>query len=144
MTIAYCRQVLRMNPSKVVFLNIKDEMAMPASPIVPVAQAKYPADLVTFDDILKEYVAPLAAIVHIRELSGSNLLPETFRDMVVQRKVMVYCILVLALLSLIGLAYIGFQSVEIIRSRAVISSLRSDIGKRQAIIGEFEGARGDF
>jgi len=138
MTIAYCRQVLRMSPSRVVFLGLEGDMALPVAPIVPVAQAKYPSTVVAFDDTSKEYVAPLSAIVHIRELEESNLLPETYRDVVVQRKVVAYCVLVLALLSLLGLAYLGFQSIEIVRSKGIINQLRSDINKRRAIVGEFE------
>lgn len=139
MTIAYCRQVLRMNPSRVVLLGMGADTDLPVAPVVPVAPARYPSSIVAFDDTSREYVAPLSAIVHSRELSESNLLPSVYRDVVVQRKVMAYCILVLALLSLMGLAYLGFQSVEIIRSKSVISQLRSDIKKRSAIIGEFEG-----
>ena len=139
MTIAYCRQVLRMSPSRVVLLGTQEDPALPAAPVVPLAPAKYPASVVAFDDTAREYVAPLSAILHIRELSESNLLPPAYQDVVVQRKVMAYCIIVLALLSLVGLMYLGFQSIEIAKSKSVISQLRGDINKRSGIIGEFEG-----
>lgn len=139
MTIAYCRQVLRMSPSRVVLLGMQEDPVLPAAPIVPLAPAKHPASVVAFDDTAREYVAPLSAILHIRELSESNLLPPAYQDVVVQRKVMAYCIIVLALLSLVGLMYLGFQSVEIAKSKSVISQLRGDINKRSGIIGEFEG-----
>ncbi len=139
MTIAYCRQVLRMNPSRVVLLGTDAGPDLPVAPVVPVAPAKYPSSVVAFDDTSREYVAPLAALVHNREMSESNLLPSVYRDVVAQRKVMAYCILVLALLSFMGLAYLGFQSIEIVRSRGIIDQLRSDIRKRSTIIGEFEG-----
>ncbi|HOW54470.1 MAG TPA: hypothetical protein PLR60_07415 [Syntrophorhabdaceae bacterium] len=139
MTIAYCRQVLRMSPSRVVLLGMQEDPVLPAAPVVPLAPAKHPASVVAFDDTAREYVAPLSAILHIRELSESNLLPPAYQDVVVQRKVMAYCIIVLALLSLVGLMYLGFQSIEIAKSKSVISQLRSDINKRSGIIGEFEG-----
>lgn len=140
MTIAYCRQVLRINPSRVVFPDASGSKPLPAAPVVPVSPAKYPSTIVAFNDTLRDYITPLSTINHIREIEESNLLPDTYRDMVVQRKLMAYCILVLGLLSFIGLGYIGFQWLDIAKTKTTIESLRRDIGKRQAVIGEFEGA----
>ncbi len=140
MTVSYCRQTLRMNPSRVVLLGMAGDMELPVSPIIPVAPVKSPPGLLAFNEITNEYVAPLSAIACAREVASSSLLPGEFRDLVVQRKVMSYAILVLALLSLLGLGYLGFQSMEVVRSKAVIAGLRKDIGTRQSVIGEFEKA----
>ncbi len=140
MTISYCRQVLRINPSTVVFPDASGSGPLPAAPAVKVSPAKYPSTIVAFNDTLRDYITPLSAINHIREIEESSLLPDTYRDMVVQRKLMAYCILVLGLMSLIGLGYIGFQWLDIVKTKTTIESLRRDIGKRQAVIGEFEGA----
>ena len=139
MTIAYCRQVLRMSPSRVALLGTSGNTELPVAPVVPLASVKFPSSLAAFDDTSNEYVVPISALLHYKELESGNLLPATYRDVVVQRKVMVYCIIVLLLLSFLGLAYLGFQSFEIVRSKKAISQLRGDIDKRRAIIGDFEG-----
>lgn len=141
MTIAYCRQTLRMGPSHVVVAGVPTtaDSEQVVAPIVPFTPAKYPSMVMAFDDTSNEYVVPLSAIMYGKELAGSSLLPNVYRDVIVQRKVMTYSILLLALLFFLGLTYIGFQSVEILRSRSAMSDLRRDIDKRRAIIGEFEG-----
>lgn len=141
MTIAYCRQVLRINPSRVVFPDAAGDAPLPAAPIVEVAPARYPSTVTAFNETLRDYVVPLSAIDQIKDIEDGNLLPDTYRDIVVQRKLMEYCILILCLLSFLGLAYIGFQWLEIARTGTTIDRLRYDINKRQAAIGEFEAAQ---
>lgn len=140
MTIAYCRQVLRINPSRVAFPDASGAKPLVAQPVVPVSPVKYPSTIAAFNDTLRDYIAPLSAIDHIGEIEESSLLPDTYRDVVVQRKLMAYCVLILGLLSLLGLGYIGFQWLDIAKTKTTIEGLRRDIGKRQAVIGEFEGA----
>lgn len=144
MTTAYCRQVLRINPSRIVFPDAAKDMTLPAMPVIQVSPVKYPSTITAFSDALRDYVAPLSAIDKLEDIEDGNLLPDTYRDIVTQRKLMGYCILILCLLSLLSLGYIGFQWMEISRTRTTIAQLRNDIQKRQAVIGEFERVRADL
>lgn len=140
MTIAYCRQVLRLNPSRVVFLGIPESGNTDVVPIVPVAAAKYPAAITAFGNIISEFIVPIAAIIHARELSNSSLLPAAYKGIIVQRKILTYAIIFLVLFSFLGLSYGGFKAADMIMTKSEIAAVRKDISEKQHIVSEYNKA----
>jgi hypothetical protein len=138
MTIAYCRQMLRLNPSRVVFSDSQDSRSEIIAPIVPVASVQYPSIVMAFKDTLTEYVIPIAALLHAKELRASSLLPLVYQGIHIQRKIMVYAIAVLLFLSALGIGYIGVKVTDTIFTRGEIKRVRQDITGRQSVIDEYE------
>jgi hypothetical protein len=138
MTIAYCRQVLRLNPSRVVFSGSEDSASMDIVPIVPVVSAQYPSTVMVFKDTVTEYVIPIAALVHARELRASSLLPLVYQGVNIQRKIMVCAIAVLLFLSVLGIGYIGVKMTNVMLTKGEITRTRQDIAGKQSVINEYE------
>jgi hypothetical protein len=144
MTIAYCRQVLRLNPSRVVFLGIPESGNTDVAPIIPVATAKYPSSIMAFENIITEHIIPLSALIHARGLNKSSLLPAVFHSINIQRKIMKYAIWCCVILSCLGLGYIGIQVANIFLTESEIRFVRKDISRKQFIIGEYEKVFGEL
>jgi cell division protein FtsL len=138
MTIAYCRQVLRLNPSRVVFSDSQDSGTLIIAPIVPVASVQYPSTVMAFEDTVAEYVTPIAALTYAKELRVSNLLPLVYQGINIQRKILVYTIAVFLFLSVLGIGYIGVNVTNTILTRGEIKRVRQDIAGRQSVIDEYE------
>jgi hypothetical protein len=141
MTIAYCRQVLRLNPSRVVFSGSPEGSNADIAPIVPVTTAKYPSNITAFGDTISEYVIPIAALAYAKELHSSDLLPLAYQGISTQRKIMVFAILVLLFLSVLGIGYIGIEVTNTILMKGEIKKVRQDIMEERPIIDAYETAR---
>ena len=138
MTVAYCRQVLRLNPSRVVFFGAPNGGHVDIAPIIPVASVKYPSNITAFEGIIADYVIPISALAHAKELHASNLLPLVYRGINVQRKIMVYAVLIFLFFSVLGIGYIGIKVTDMILTRGEIKRVRQDIAVKQYVIGEYE------
>jgi hypothetical protein len=138
MTIAYCRQVLRLNPSRVIFSDSQDSVNTEVAPIVPVVPVQYPSDVMTFKDTVAEYVIPIAALFHGRELRASSLLPLVYQSVIIQRKIIVYAMAVFLFLSVFGVGYTGVKLTKAILVKGEIKKTRLDISERQSIVDEHE------
>ena len=74
-----------------------------------------------FKDTVTEYVIPIAALVHARELRASSLLPLVYQGVNIQRKIMVYAIVVFLFLSALGIGYIGVKVTNTILTKGEIN-----------------------
>jgi len=137
MTIAHCRQTLRVNPARVVFRDRPEARESTVNPIIPRAAMKYPSHVTAFKETIEEYITPIAAALHEKTLPSCDLLPEGYRGIFTQRKILAYAAAVLLVLSLIGVGYIGIKLYDIMLTKKEISALRQTIGVRQPIIGDF-------
>jgi cell division protein FtsL len=144
MTIAYCRQVLRLNPSRVVFSDSQDSGNAIIAPIVPVASVQYPSTVMAFKDTVTEYVIPIAALTYAKELRASSLLPPVYQGIHIQRKIMVCAIVIFLLLSALGIGYIGVKVTDTILRTGEIKRVRQDIAGRQSVIDEYEKVFNDL
>jgi hypothetical protein len=144
MTIAYCRQVLRLNPSRVVFSDSQDSGNAIIAPIVPVALVQYPSTVMAFKDTVTEYVIPIAALTHAKELRASNLLPLVYQGINIQRKIMVYAIMIFLFLSALGIGYIGIKVTDTLLTTGEIKRARQDIAGKQSVIDEYEKVSNDL
>ena len=144
MTIAYCRQVLRLNPSRVVFSDSQGSTNTDIAPVVPVVSAQYPSTVVAFKDMVTEHVVPIAALVHAKELRASSLIPLVYQGINIQKKIMVYAIAVFLSLSVLGIGYIGVKAANAILTKEEIKKTRLDITGKQSIIDEYEKVSGEL
>jgi hypothetical protein len=138
MTIAYCRQVLRLNPSQIVFSDSQDSANMDIAPVVPVVSASYPSFVMAHKVMVTEHVIPVAALVHAKELHASSLIPLVYQGINIQRKIMAYAIVVFLFLSVVGAGYIGVKVTNSILTKGEIKKTRLDIAGRQSVIDEYE------
>ena len=143
MTIAYCRQVLRLNPSKVVYLGSEPEASVGAT-VVPTAKAVFGENVLAFAETLRENVVPVASILYARELRESSLLPERYRGLHVQRKVMAYAVLFLLLFSVLGIGYGALKFTDLMLTKSEIVKVRREIAARQGIIEDYEKTTEEF
>lgn len=137
MTIAHCRQTLRVNPARVVFWDKPEARESTVNPIIPQAAIKYPSHVTAFKETIEEYITPIAAALREKTLPSCDLLPEGYRGIFTQRKILTYAVAVLLVFSLIGAGYIGLKLYDIMLTKKEISMLRQTIGVRQPIIGDF-------
>ncbi len=137
MTIAHCRQTLRVNPARVVFRDKPDARESAVNPIVPEATMKCPSNVTAFKETIEEYITPIAAALHEKALSSCDMLPESYRGIFTQRKILAYAVIVFLVFSLMGIGYIGLKLFDISLTSKEINFLRQGIGVRQPIIGDF-------
>jgi len=137
MTIAHCRQTLRVNPARVVFREKPEPREAVTGPIVPEAAMKYPSHVTAFKETVEEYITPVSTALHEKALSSCDLLPESYRGIFTQRKILAYAVIIFVIFSLIGIGYIGFKLYDITMTSKEISLLREGIGVKQPIIGDF-------
>jgi hypothetical protein len=137
MTIAHCRQTLRVNPVRVVFRDKPDTREPAVNPIVPVATMKYPSNITAFKETIEEYITPIAAALNEKALSSCDMLSEGYRGIFTQRKILAYAVIVFLIFSLMGVGYIGLKLFDISLTLKEINFLREGIGEKQPIIGDF-------
>lgn len=137
MTIAHCRQTLRVNPARIVFRDKPGALESTVNPVVPETTMKYPSYIATFRETIEEYITPIAAALNEKTLSSCNMLPEGYRGIFTQRKILAYAVAVFLVFSMIGVGYIGLKLYDIMLTSKEISVLRQGIGVRQPIIGDF-------
>ncbi len=137
MTIAHCRQSLRVNPARVIFRSEPEDREPGVSAIIPEAVMKYPSNITAFKETIEECITPLSAALHEKTLSTCDLLPEGYRSIFTQRKVLAYAVMILLVFSLIGAGYIGMKLYDVMLTSKDISAVRQTIGVRQPIIGDF-------
>lgn len=137
MTIAHCRQTLRVNPVRVVFRDKPDARESAVNAIVPETTMKYPSDVTAFKETIEEYITPISAALHEKALSSCDMLPEGYRGIFTQRKILAYAVVVFLVFSLIGMGYMGLKFFDISLTSKEINILRQGIGVRQPIIGDF-------
>jgi hypothetical protein len=146
MTINYCRQTLRMNPSKIIFMgDVSSVYDAKMDVLAPSVSLKYPANIAMPADIITTYdadaaasfLAPISALLYAKELGGANILPQSYKDFNLQKRLFSYLALIFMLLSAGGLVYLTDKASDIKALNKKIASARSEIKR-------MEGARTDY
>jgi hypothetical protein len=137
MTVSYCRQNLRLNAEQIILMNaaIKEGTLNTIIPTVPVA---YPSSVLASDATLKNFIAPISAIVFGQELGDANLLPLKYRRLFTQRRVASYGAIFFLLFSLIGLGLMLINVSQIFLMREKINLLRKDLTEINAVASAYE------
>jgi hypothetical protein len=137
MTVSYCRQNLRLNAEQIILMNaaIKEGALNTIIPTVPVA---YPASVHASDDTLRNFAAPISAIVFQQKLGDANLLPLKYRTLFTQKRVASYGSVFFLLLSLIGLGLMLINVPQIFLMKEKINLLRKDLTEINAVVSAYE------
>ncbi|HEX2967104.1 MAG TPA: hypothetical protein VHO84_15055 [Syntrophorhabdaceae bacterium] len=138
MTVAYCRQVLRVYPERVAFSIGSEKVSDGVSLVVPVAASRYPDSILAPADTLSEYILPTAALTEAGELTTNNLLPIAYQGIGAQRRIMAAAIAVLIFFLVIGLGYSAMKATAMIRTRAEINDVRREIAQNRSAIIDYE------
>ena len=139
MTIAYCRQTLRLNPTNVALIGSPgDRQKTNLNLVAAVESIQYPTNIVAFEETIAEYIVPISAFLHDKELRKNNLLPEYCKSLLFQKMVLKYGIVSFLLFSLVGAGYTGMKVVGISSLKDNITTLRREINEKQPIVSEYE------
>jgi hypothetical protein len=114
---------------------IKDGALNTIIPTVPVA---YPASVHASDDTLRNFAAPISAIVFQQKLGDANLLPLKYRTLFTQKRVASYGSVFFLLLSLIGLGLMLINVPQIFLMKEKINLLRKDLTEINAVASAYE------
>ncbi|HAK88650.1 MAG TPA: hypothetical protein DHV16_07560 [Nitrospiraceae bacterium] len=145
MTINYCRQTLRLSPSQVILIGtpctIYDAVMEPAAPAICMRSM---SDITTSgkrEEPLDEFLAPISAIRHLKELPAFNLLPKDYRDFYLHKTVISYLLFTLLIILTAGAFYLKAKSSEIFASKKKAEAVRSEIKGMEPIITAYENKK---
>jgi hypothetical protein len=138
MSINYCRQTLRMSPSKVIFIGTTgcSYESIPGI-IVPSMNIEYPSQVIDRTESISEYIVPLSAIFAHKNIRRYSLLPPAYRTMNTQKAVLTWSTSFLLLFSLLGAGRIALTVSEIPDLRTKIHNLRKEISEREPVFVEY-------
>ena len=111
MTIAYCRQTLKLNPTLIALVgeacyryHSDIDLALPILCIM------HPSNIIAAEkNIIEEFIMPISAIFRVKDMEAGNILPQDYRKFYVRKTAIGYLTALLLLLSLLGLGYTGMK-----------------------------------
>ncbi|MFN3532395.1 MAG: hypothetical protein ACK41Q_07775 [Candidatus Brocadia sp.] len=131
MSINYIRQTLRLTPSQIILTGIVDKNDT-TNLLVPVADMKYPHFILAPNETLKEFIVPISAILYAEKQSMVNLLPQSYRNIYYQKRLLAYCTIAFLFFSAISLWYLKMNVSNIFQFRDKIRSLRVEIMQKKS------------
>jgi hypothetical protein len=137
MTVSYCRQKLRLNPESIILMNAEKNEG-PFNTIIPTAPVTYPKAVLASEETLKNFIAPISALIFQQNLKNENLLPLKYKTLYNYRSIASYAIIVFLMLSLIGLAHICINLSQISLVNEKINLLRKELTGIDAITAAYE------
>jgi len=145
MTINYCRQTLRLSPSQVILIGtpctIYDAVMEPAAPAACIRNISNIATSGKHTEPLEEFLAPMSAIQHLKELLRFNLLPKDYRDFYLHKAVISYMLFILLIALTAGAFYLKTKSSEIYSSKKKAEAVRSEIKGMEPILTAYENKK---
>ncbi len=125
MTLNYCRQTYRVNPSHIVTIgsvcgsyNLDMESTIPAACLVP------PQTVSAANDVALRFISPISALFAKKEF---DICPREHRNFYLARKFLQNSAAVLASLSVITAIYAGFLAKNVLEARSLLAQLRTSV-----------------
>lgn len=145
MSINYCRQTLRLSPSKVIFIGTTgcSYESIPGI-IVPSINIEYPSQFIDFTDSIAEYIVPLSAILAHKNIRQYSLLPPAYQSLKTQKTVLIWSTSFLLLFSLVGVGRIALTASQIPDFKTKIHNLRKEISVKEPVFIEYESIKNEF
>lgn len=139
MTISYCRQTLKLNPSVVMLAGAScAEYDASGETIVPSVCMMLPLNVQGRQDVILDNIFPVSALLFRRQLKESNMLPSAYRAAQMLRtffKVGAACFVVL---SAAGLLALGSTLDRIQTHEKTISSLSAQVASAAPAVAEIK------
>ncbi|BCB97124.1 hypothetical protein JZK55_20460 [Dissulfurispira thermophila] len=144
MTINYCRQTLRLVPSKAILIgNACSKYETTMDLLLPVMCIELPPNIIAPREVISDFIIPLSAILNIKGMTYINLLPDSYRNLYKQKTILSYYTLLFLILSVAGLGYIKMQYSDIAAMKKQIELLRSEI-RNMDITSSYETKKNEF
>ncbi|TAL25319.1 MAG: hypothetical protein EPN94_05440 [Nitrospirae bacterium] len=128
MTINYCRQSLKLNPSLIILIGeacYKYDSDMDLT--LPVSCIMHPASILASKETLIEFITPVSALFPAKDMEEGNILPWDYRNFYARKAIIGYCIALFLILSLIGSGYTWMRMQGILSLKEKTESLRAEI-----------------
>ena len=137
MTVSYCRQNLRLNPELIILMNtLKKESGF--NTIIPTTNITYPRTVLASEETLRNFAAPVSAVLFEKQLRNDNLLPRKYGLLYTQKRIASYAVVFFLLFSLIALGHILINLSEISLINKKINLLRKDLAGVDAVTSVYE------
>jgi hypothetical protein len=137
MTVSYCRQNLRLYPELIILMNtVKKESGF--NTIIPTTNIIYPMSVIASEETLRNFAAPVSAIIFGKQLRNDNLLPRKYGVLYTQKRIASYAVVFFLLFSLIALGHILINLSEIFLINKKINLLRKDLAGIDAVTSVYE------
>lgn len=139
MTIDYCFQTLRVKPAEAVMFNpvdtleeTSDALAVPCKSVCPLALSTVP------HDIVRDYIAPLAAALHNAESPGEcDILPVDYVSFKQNKKILASGAMLLAALVVLLAGLVVAERMTIADQKSRIGVLRTHLGGSGAEVASY-------
>lgn len=110
MTVNYCRQAMRLNPARAVFVGAAPEAALSAELILPAETGTIPPDRIA--GMQSDSIGPIAASLHGSRCKPFSLLPPEYRDYLSQRRILRLIAVACGVISCLAIAFMVWRGVE--------------------------------
>jgi len=129
MTIAYCRQTLKLNPTLIALVgeacyryHSDIDLALPILCIM------HPPNIIASGkNIIEEFITPISALFRVKDMEAGNILPQDYRKFYARKTAIGYLTALFLTLALLGLGYTGMKISEALLLKEKIESLRAEI-----------------
>ena len=150
MTIAYCRQTLKLNPTLIALIgeacyryHSDIDLALPILCIM------HPPNIIAAEkNIIEEFITPVSAIFRVRDMEAGNILPMDYRKFYARKTAIGYLTALFLIFSLLGLGYTGMKISETFLLKGKIESLRAEIKSMEPAFSnyraKYEKLQGSF
>ncbi len=141
MTINYCRQTMRINPSFIMLMggicNNYSATAPPSIPVVSLAPVFLQSRI---NNTILDFIFPISAFFITRD-KEINLLTREYKNFCQIRLFLRSSNILFLTLSIIGIFYAGFVAKSSIESRSQLNSLRMNSSDVEGILSSYENKK---
>ena len=136
MSINYIRQTLRLTPSQIILSGTIDKYDAAKNLLAPAVCMKYPQYILAPNETIKEFIVPISAILYAEKQYMVNLLPQSYRNIYYQKRLLVYCTIAFLSFSAISLVYLKMNISKIFQFRDKIKLLRVEVMQKKSTYRE--------
>ncbi|MBF0327975.1 MAG: hypothetical protein HQL10_02345 [Nitrospirae bacterium] len=139
MTLNYCRQTLRKNPVAVTFVgsaaySYTANIALAAPPCC----STHSINSNLSAEKSAEYLAPIAALMSLADISKYSFLPEDTKAVRLQKTIMLYSSCALIVIAIAGGAYLNKLSSERKQAEDNITAIRNEIAQMGSVAANYK------
>jgi len=135
MTINYCRQTLRMNPAKVLFIGLAPSAEQVKEVIVSAELLEKPLSRVEGMDTIP--ITPVAVLLHAKALMGQSLLPKAYAGYVSTMKMVKASALIFILLACAAIGATVFSAAELFSAQSRLDNAKAAVHRVQSRMDGF-------
>lgn len=142
MTVNYCRQAMRLNPARAVFVGAAPEAALSAELILPAETGTITPD--RFAGMQSDSIGPIAASLYGARCKPFSLLPPEYRDYLSQRRILQLIAIACGVISCLALAFIVWRGIEFVSLKNRCEHLRAGLSRGEASFRAYQQERTAF